>query len=51
VSNQEKVRAIVRAWEDALPKEPPATYEGGPTIDINLMAQIAINVLTDWHKR
>jgi hypothetical protein len=51
VSNQEKVRAIVRAWEDALPKEPPVTYKGGPAVSLDLMAQIAINVLTDWHKQ
>jgi hypothetical protein len=51
MSNREKVHAILQAWEDAASKDVPVTYDSGPTIELGLMAQIAINVLTDWDKR
>jgi hypothetical protein len=44
-TNGEKVAAIRQAWREFMP-------EGSdPTVDPDLYAQIAINVLTDWHKR
>ncbi len=43
MTNSEKVAAIRQAWDE---------YGGtGPTVDLDLYAQIAINVLTDWDKR
>ena len=39
--NREKVEAIRQAWRE-LPVELP---------DLDLYAQVAINVLTDWDKR
>lgn len=49
--NQDKVAAIRQAWRELMPEEPPITYGSGPAVDLDLYAQIAVNVLTDWHKR
>lgn len=40
MSNREKIEAIRQAWREL-----------DPPIDLDLYAQVAINVLTDWHKR
>lgn len=50
MSNREEVAAIRQAWRELMPEEPPITYGLGPAVDLDLYAQIAINVLTDWHK-
>lgn len=50
-TNGEKVAAIRQAWRELMPEEPPITYGSGPSVDLDLYAQVAINVLADWHKR
>ena len=49
-TNRAKVAAIRQAWRRMMPEEPPITYGDGPTVDLDLYAQVAINVLTDWDK-
>jgi hypothetical protein len=52
MSNREKVAAIRQAWRDVLPEDLTIIASGsGLPVDLDLYAQIAINVLTDWHKR
>jgi hypothetical protein len=53
MSNSEKVAAIRQAWRELIPEEQTITYGLGPAVDLDLdlYAQVAINVLTDWHKR
>jgi hypothetical protein len=50
-TNGEKVAAIMQAWHELMPENPPITYGSGPAVDLALYAQIAVNILTDWHKR
>jgi hypothetical protein len=50
-TNGEKVAAIRKAWHDLMPENPPITYGSGPVVNLDLFAQVAINVLTDGPER
>lgn len=50
MTNREQVRAIRQAWRQLMPEEPRITYGSGPEINLDLYAQVAVNVLADWGK-